>query len=80
MSDDDPIMIDCFLCSRPFQFGPHVYNGRHVQAWDIMICSRCDKGNWDGVVPANRPHFEPYLRSKGIEVRYKAKGWIDIPT
>jgi hypothetical protein len=80
MAHDDPVMIDCFLCNRAFQFGPHIYRGRRVQAWNVMICGGCNRGNWDGVVPGVRPHLVPYLQSKGIEVRYNANGWIDIPT
>jgi hypothetical protein len=75
----DKTMIECFLCKRPFQFGEHIYDGRRVHAWDVMICNGCDKRNWDGVVPSARPHLVPFLQSKGIPVKLNAKGWIDIP-
>ena len=79
MSDGGPIYYDCFLCERPFQFGPHLYRGRLVRAWDIMVCDSCVRGNWDGVVPSMRPHLVPYLESKGVEGLFNEKGWINIP-
>jgi hypothetical protein len=76
---ETPHMIKCFLCELPFQFGPHVYNGRRIPEWDI-VCSGCYKGNWDGIVPETRPHLLPYLKSKGIDVKPNAQGWIDWPS
>jgi hypothetical protein len=78
--EGEKIIYDCFLCSFPFQFGPHVYDGKFIPGWDVMVCDGCYRGNWDGIVPSTRPHVVPYLQSKGIEVRYNAKGWIDWPT
>jgi hypothetical protein len=43
-------VYNCFLCTRPFQFGPHVYDGRHIGSWDIEVCGRCVRGNWDGIL------------------------------
>src|SRR5262245_27345627 len=77
---DTPAMIKCFLCDMPFQFGPHVYGGRRIPEWDIMVCNGCYQGNWDGIVPARRSHLVPYLQSKGIEVKYNAQGWINWPS
>ena len=48
---DSAFMTPCFLCKRAFQFGPHIYNGRRIPRWDIMICHPSERGNWDGVVP-----------------------------
>lgn len=72
------IMYDCFICERAFQFGPHVYDGKPVQAWGgVMICRRCRDSNWDGIVP--RPELTKKFQEKGIAVEYNAKGWIPIP-
>jgi hypothetical protein len=72
-------METCFICSRRFQFGEGVYNGRHVSAWDVMICDGCDRGNWDGIVPQTRPHVIPSLQSRGIDTTLNSKGWLEIP-
>ena len=77
--DDEPIMETCFLCTRPFHFGNHRWEGRHIPQWGVNLCDGCIKRNSNGVMPEARPHLIPYLESKGIEVRYNAKGWIDIP-
>jgi hypothetical protein len=76
---NDQITADCFLCQRAFAFGQHRYYGRHIDSWGVSICSACLEGNHDGVVPERHPQLEAHLRSKGIEVRRNAKGWIDIP-
>jgi hypothetical protein len=73
-------MVDCFMCKRPFQFGPHSYLGRRIAEWDIMVCDICYPSNWDGIMPERHPDLVPYLRSKGIEVRYNSRGWINWPS
>jgi hypothetical protein len=77
--DGEKILYDCLLCRRPFQFGPHVYNGRHIAAWDAQICDRCVNSNWDGVVPETHPELVAHLKARSIPVRLNAKGWINIP-
>src|SRR5215475_12131988 len=78
MTEPPPTAV-CFLCKRPFQFGEHIYNGRRIPAWDIMIFDRCDAGNHDGVMPDRHPDLEPHLKSRGIAIPWNAKGWIDLP-
>ena len=43
-------VCSCFLSQRDFQYGPHIYDGRRVPQWDIMVCKHCHAGNWDGIV------------------------------
>jgi hypothetical protein len=78
-ANDGKIFYDCFLCKRPFQFGPHVYNGRHVAAWDAQICNACLRGNCDGVVLEQHQDLAEHLKSCGIPITLNAKGWLDIP-
>jgi hypothetical protein len=69
----------CFLCKRPFQFGEHVYKGRRIPQWDMMVCDGCDAANADGVMPRGHPDLEPYLKVHAIEIGYNANGWIELP-
>jgi hypothetical protein len=62
------------------KFGPLIYNGRRITKWDTMVCSRCPERNWDGIVPEKHPDLIPHLRSRGIEVKLNARGWIDWPS
>jgi len=78
MAESD-IRYDCFLCGRPFRFGPHRYDGEYVRAWDIMICDICLNKNRDGIVPMTYPHLHEHLRSRGIATEVNVKGWIEIP-
>jgi hypothetical protein len=77
---DKPIMYNCFLCEGAFQFGPHVYKGQFIQQWDIMVCHGCYGGNHDGVVPGTWPHLMSHLKSKGIDIKLNARGWIVWPS
>lgn len=76
----EPAFIErCFLCQTPFQYGPHIYSGRPVKAWDVMACNRCLDANWDGIVPSRHPRLIAHLEERGVEIRLNAKGWIDWP-
>ena len=77
--EGDKIFYDCFLCQRPFQFGPHVYDGRHIPSWGVNICASCLKGNWDGIVPQRHPRLMQHLKDQGVTVTLNAKGWLPIP-
>jgi hypothetical protein len=78
-ADDGKTFYDCFLCKRPFQFGPHVYKGRHIAAWGIQLCEVCLRSNWDGIVLEGHPQLEQHLKDKGIPIRLNGRGWLDIP-
>jgi len=75
----EKIFYDCFICRRPFQFGPHIYNGRHISAWSVEICDRCLGANWDGFVLEAHPRLQTHLIEKGVPIKLNAKGWLDIP-
>jgi len=77
---DDRVMYDCFLCKRPFQFGPHIYQGKPVKAWGgIMVCESCLEGNRDGIVPGTYPHLTEHLKARGTPIAFNTKGWIEWP-
>jgi hypothetical protein len=67
----------CFLCRQAFEFGSHAHEGSRIPAWEMMVCTSCYESNW--VVPEVFPHLIPYLKSRGVEVRLNAGGWIDWP-
>lgn len=71
---------DCFLCGRKFAFGRNAYHGRYVRAWDVMICSGCESGNWDGVVIHAHPQLVERIKALGMPVTPNARGHIDIPS
>jgi hypothetical protein len=77
--DPDAIMLNCFMCNRAYQMGPHIYQGRAIGPWEIDVCHICYEGNRDGIVPTQWPHLINHLRSKVIKPKLNAKGWIDWP-
>jgi hypothetical protein len=78
--DEHKVMYNCFLCRSSFQFGPHRYDGKPVNAWGIVVCLRCKSANWDGIVPTTYPHLIAHLNEKRIEPEINVKGWICWPT
>lgn len=77
--EGEKIMYDCFLCQRPFQCGPHVYNGRPIPDWGIEMCNTCIKSNWDGIVPSTHPRLIEHFKANGLTPKLNASGWIIIP-
>jgi len=69
----------CFVTGKKFRYGPHIYEGRRVAAWDEMISNEAEKWNADGIVPSTYPHVIKALEEKGIEVKLNEKGWLPIP-
>lgn len=73
-------MLRCLVCDGEFQYGPSIYNGRFIAQWDAAICDTCIKFNWDGIVPAVRPHVIEYLKERKILFSLNSRGWLDIPS
>ncbi len=44
----DKFIFACDVCGNQHQFGPHRYDLRKNQTYDIMVCEICHKSNWDG--------------------------------
>lgn len=78
-SDGFKHLLECFLCRREFQFGPHRYAGRPVKAWDILICEQCEAANWDGLVPQCHPRLTEHLAQKSVPYELNERGWLSIP-
>jgi hypothetical protein len=70
----------CFLCNRPFKFGPHEYDGRHIGTWNVDICGRCLRGNYDGIEMQQHPRLTEHLRARGVPIKLNAAGLLDIPS
>ncbi len=73
------IIANCALCGKSIDDQPHQHHWKHVSEWDVTICHPCVSSNWDGIVIEQYPKLAEHLRSKGIEVKRNAKGWVDIP-
>ncbi len=62
--------IKCFTCDNEFTFGPNIYDGKHINIYDIDICNNCYISNHDGWSPLHeekilnhikRPLHDPLL-------------------
>jgi len=49
--EHDKIEYSCFMCGTTFDFGPHVYNGKQINSYNIIVCTSCYAGNHDGWSP-----------------------------
>ena len=72
-------MFQCFLCKWQFQFGTRVYEGDRVRDWDVMVCYRCRRANYEGIVPAVYSRLIARLKRKGIKAETNARGWLRWP-
>lgn len=72
-------MVDCCLCQRNFQFGPHRYAGRGIGVWKVRLCEMCLSSNHDGIVLEVHPRLKRHLEALGVTIALNRKGWLDIP-
>lgn len=61
-------MVKCPVCGNQFQFGPHKYDGKHLDRYEMTVCRLCYDVNWDGWGPAREAAILDHLREKGIPV------------
>jgi hypothetical protein len=70
----------CFLCSKWFQFGQHIYDGKRISEYDIKICEICYKSNRDGFLDQDASKIEAHLRDNGLNIPARnEKGWLPCP-
>jgi hypothetical protein len=73
-------MYECFMCGSDFQFGPHVYGGRAIGAWNISVCQSCYSSNHDGIVREQHPKLMAHLKEQGLGIQLNNRGWLSWPT
>jgi hypothetical protein len=67
----------CEVCGSQFQYGAHVYDGKHVRAYGITVCRRCYDANWDGWGPFAEPAVLRKASENGLPLPPRnAKGWL----
>lgn len=72
-----PFMMRCFNCNSEFQFGPHRYDGTHIQGYGITVCQTCYRANWDGWAPIWEPKIVKHLQDKGVPIPSRnSGGWL----
>ena len=70
-------VVKCCCCRSDFQFGPHVYDGRKVRGYEILVCRSCYDGNWDGWSPVHERSILASLSDRGIAPPPRnANGWL----
>ena len=75
---NEKIMFNCDVCGRPYQHGPHRFEGNKLDLYGgIMCCDTCWKANWDGWAPHLEPKLLKQLQSKGLPVPARnSHGWL----
>jgi hypothetical protein len=70
-------MQSCGVCNAQFQFGPHIYDGKHLSRYGLTVCSGCYSGNYDGWGPMAEKQLLAHLAAKGLPVPERnAAGWL----
>jgi len=71
----ESVIIKCPLCSSMFKWGPHRYDGRETQRYDLKVCNMCWQQNWDGWSPEYESILLKHLEEKGLPIPERnAKG------
>lgn len=66
-------IIPCFLCSRQFQYGSHLYDGKHIPAYNMSVCMNCYKASHDGWAPIYDAKILAHLKEKGLPTPERQK-------
>lgn len=70
-------MQRCDLCGSEYQFGPHTYDGKYIERYQLGVCRPCYEGNWDGWAPDYEEKILNHLKNKGLPVPERnSKGWL----
>jgi len=64
----DSIKCECFICNNQFTMGPHVYDLRHIDRYNIHVCRVCYDGNWDGWAPDYEKRLIKHLEDQGLPI------------
>lgn len=64
--EDAKFQQKCQICGCIFRFGPHIYHGRRIAKYELMVCRACWIGNWDGWSPEWDERLETHLSARGI--------------
>jgi len=56
----------CDVCGLGVTFGPNVYDGKFIKRYNLMVCSTCYAGNWDGWGPMAEPIILRKLKAAGL--------------
>lgn len=71
------IMSTCDVCGGQFRYGPHRYDLRRNQTYDIMVCDTCHQANWDGWAPHYEEKVTKRLKEKGLPLPARnQKDWL----
>lgn len=74
---EDTFMMNCGLCGRAFQYGPHRYEGKHIPRYQLTVCEPCWQGNWDGWAPHLEAQIIEHLQARGLPIPPRNEnGWL----
>lgn len=58
----------CQVCSREFDYGPHVYQGRYLPRYQMVACNSCLRAHHDGWGLEAEKCILQHLNQSGIDV------------
>jgi hypothetical protein len=56
----------CQICGSTFRFGPHIFEGRLIRSYQLLVCRACWIDNWNGWSPEWDERLESHLAARGI--------------
>lgn len=74
---EQKFIYDCGICGAAFQFGPHLYEGKHIPSYNLTVCKTCWEVNWDGWGPGAERALLAHLERQGLPLPERnSKGWL----
>jgi len=69
----------CDLCKTLYPQKPHIYEVKRLSRYEMNVCNKCCRANWDGVAPTLEQNFVEHLKSKNIPLPARnSKGWYPL--
>jgi hypothetical protein len=75
----DCLQETCKICNRAFDYGPHVYYGKYLPRYQMMVCTLCLRANNDGWNPEAEKCIFEHPKQKKLDLPERnAAGWLPI--
>lgn len=68
MAYPTPHIETCRMCGVSFEHGPHVYQGKQIQRYKLLVCEACYKSSADGWNRSMEPKLLEHLRASKLPV------------
>lgn len=62
----DPIYYNCKICGQRFRYGPKIYDGQHINKYNLTVCKNCFQSAKDGWQKSDEKRLLDHLKKEKI--------------